>query len=60
MKYRLIQDDNSHWYIIPVCETENFYEWNRKMGEDLPCNWPEWLVHIDGPHRITFDEYKQK
>jgi hypothetical protein len=59
-KNRLIQDNSGHWYVIPAVKKDEFYEWCDKMERDLPCGWPEWLNHIDGPHCITFDEYTER
>lgn len=55
-KYKLIQDDDCHWYIIPYgfdYEFEQAIERYIETGEELP----EWVVEVDGPHTVFFENY---
>ena len=50
---RLIQDDDSHWYLIPWGMEWEFEQWVEREYEDKP----EWIVDIDGPGRLIIKDY---
>lgn len=56
MPYRLIQDDDCHWYIIPAGDEDRFHAWCVAMSECLPTgDWePE---RVNGPHEVLFDSW---
>lgn len=57
----LVQDNSSHWYLIPANKKE---EWSDFVciPEDDERSWdvPEWANRIDGPHRLTFEKPKEE
>ena len=57
--FRLVSDNDSHWFIIPVDKSKAWTAW-REIGERDPEDaegWdvPEWARHVDGPHAFVFD-----
>lgn len=60
-RYCLKQDDDCHWYLIPVLRLQNFEEWlaagpyyEDYEGEEFDS------CRIDGPHRLTFTDPKEE
>lgn len=59
-RHRFVQDESSHWYIIPADKHSEFEEW-LELGEDDPVAWtpPEWAymlnMHISS---VSFGEYR--
>lgn len=60
MKHRLIQDDDSHWYVIPVDRTDTFREWVRacELNKPMECDIDFDMLRVDGPHVVTFDKWE--
>lgn len=58
--YRLIDDDDGHWYVILVSEEKAFQKWldagpywTKYKGKDFnECR-------VDGPHRVVFDSWRE-
>ncbi len=56
---RLIQDEDSHWYVIPVSEVARFYEWDRAVANNTSFGGTGFDSNmVDGPHSVTFPSYK--
>lgn len=55
----LIQDNDSHWYVIPVVRRDDFYQWETAMEscEDWPHDWEP--QRVQGPHTVQFTEWKE-
>lgn len=55
MRYTLVQDDGSHWYIIPADKEEEFHAWlESEDAEDGIA--PDWANHFGGgPGSVTFE-----
>lgn len=57
-RFKLVQDDSDHWYVIPVEREEEWTEFEE--DED---NWdvPEWAKALNGsPSHITFSDWRQE
>jgi hypothetical protein len=54
MEHKLIQDDDGHWYVIPIHLETSFNDWNSYYGK-AAMHFDEYRV--DGPHRIIFKEW---
>lgn len=58
--FRLIQDDDCHWYVIRVDQAAEFHEWEQAM---IDCD--EWHGHdfnenrIDGPRDVVFPSWEE-
>ncbi len=62
MRFRLIQDDSSHWYLIEDGQENDFYDWERWVEAYCPKGYtgPEFDGNrIDGYHRLTFTDPKE-
>lgn len=69
-RYCLIQDDDYHWYIA----TFKYKKAAQKYFEEVNSYWsvenydhhkdepkkPKWLKEIDGPHRLSFENWKEE
>lgn len=55
--YRLVQDDDGHWYIIRADELAIFNHWEEAMNgrRHMPANFEP--KAIDGPHNLRFCDY---
>lgn len=54
-RFRLEQDDDCHWYLVPVEQSDAFEAW--AYDEDYPDPWPEGVVSIGGaPSLVTFSD----
>lgn len=58
MTWRLIQDDDAHWYMIPYEDVDAFHEW-------VMCPWDkEWTgktfddMRVDGPQAVLIKEWE--
>lgn len=58
-EYRMIQDDDGHWYIIPAGEEKTFYKWlDFRLGlRRKPANFEP--IAVDGPHAVKFEKWNQ-
>ena len=61
--FRLIQDQDCHWYLIPSDKVEEFYWWIDAItyGEDtdLLSTLPDFdSMRINGPHQILIKDYE--
>jgi len=59
VRYYLMQDEDSHWYLVPQDRedefntlSENEDEWEAFEDEFGGCR-------IDGPHRLTFTDPRE-
>lgn len=59
MKHRLILDDSSHWFVIPVDMEDEWKEWLAKAeDDDFDPTPPLWAVRVNGsPDRVHFEEF---
>jgi len=69
-RYRLLSDDDDHWFICPVerekegreCieALERFWEEEAHTEEELeePPELPDFLIAIDNPFTLTFTDPK--
>lgn len=59
-EYRLIQDEDSHWYVIPVGEEETFVKWMAAMAgcRHLPAHFDP--IRVDGPHTVAFTGWREE
>lgn len=66
-EFILIQDDDSHWYVIPAdklqeamdyfSETAEFWEPGNSKG--MPPSAPKWLEQVGGsPSLVKFRKYR--
>ncbi len=59
-KFRLIQDDDCHWYVIRADQSDEFYEWEQAQADCV-----EWSGHdfnenrVNGPQSVVFDDWKE-
>ena len=57
MKYMLVTDNNSHWFIIPAQHRVAWDAWTE-LDSDLPTSWdpPTWARPVGGsPSLVTFE-----
>ena len=55
-KYCLVQDDSSHWYVIPVEHAEDFDEWVQNEDD---WDTPEYAEEVGGsPSLVEFSVYE--
>lgn len=58
IQYRLIRDNDCHWYVIDAARTEEFNEWLNDPG------YGDWTGYdfnddiINSPYDITFEHFK--
>lgn len=57
MKYKLTQDNDSHWYKIPVDKQKEFDDW-LNIDSDNEESWtpPDFAAEIDSPESFIFEE----
>lgn len=60
-RYRLIQDEDGHWYVIRVDETEKFEAWvaagpywDGYVGKDFGD------LMVNGPHTVSFPTWSEE
>jgi hypothetical protein len=60
-RYFLGTDNSSHWYLVPVSKSTQFFKW-ADLDEDDPKGWtaPKWAKQINGPGSITFSDPSEK
>ena len=60
--FRLIQDQDCHWYLVPSNQINEFYEWDDWMTTcepHLKKDWPDFdSMRINGPHSVLIKEYE--
>lgn len=59
-KYILDCDDDFHWYCFPEEKQSEFHNWiDIQYSDDYDNSAygtvPEWVIGIDGPRGITFE-----
>lgn len=62
-RFSLIQDDDCRWYLVPAEKREEarkYFDavaafWNDDDAEGDEPAMPKYIQHIDGPHRLTFE-----
>jgi hypothetical protein len=59
MRYRMVQDDDCHWYLIPANRSFEFDTW-RESDDYQAGIEPDWAHRIDGPHRLTFTDPREE
>lgn len=54
-RHFLAQDDDSHWYLVPVSKRAEWDAW-RNIPSDNPESWnvPDFAQAVDGPHTVEF------
>ncbi len=59
---KLIQDESSHWYLIPVELEQEFYHWMDAMDEGgMEWNGYDFdYCRIDGPHRLVITAWEEE
>lgn len=60
LEFFLIQDNDCHWYIVPLARREDWYDWVDSEDADLGIV-PEWVSLVDGsPSRIMFKKWRSE
>jgi len=57
--YFLDKDDDGHWYVVPLCKSEEWDKW-QDIDSDDEAKWkvPEFAIPIGGhPNRIAFKDW---
>jgi hypothetical protein len=55
--YCLVQDNDAHWYVIPVQNREEWYDWLEQDPYEA-SEQPEWAVSVGGsPNLVEFHNY---
>jgi len=58
--HMFIQDDEGHWYIIPVSQKEQFRKWLEFYGESADYDGPEFhQCRCRHPSSYMFTELKE-
>lgn len=54
-----VQDNDCHWYIIPLSKKPEWDRWRNIPGDDEK-SWdlPTFAKEVDGPHRVAFRNYE--
>lgn len=57
-RYRLAQDNDSHWYVIPVSRQQEWDNWTELDPEDARAwNVPAFAQRVGGSYSlVTFSE----
>lgn len=50
----LDQDNDCHWYIVPVQYRDEWADWLNGAAEDHP---PVYATPVDGPHKVVFERW---
>lgn len=59
--FRLIQDDDGHWYVIRLSEVESFYQWIAAAPYWEGYEGPRFDDRmVSGPHCVAFPEYTEQ
>lgn len=57
--YALVQDDDSHWYVIPTAKGDDWGVF-LDLPKDDERSWspPKWAVPVNGaPNRVHFEKW---
>jgi hypothetical protein len=56
--HRLVQDNDSHWYVIPDDKLPEWEEWRDIPGSD-ERSWelPDYATEVSGYQSVTFKEF---
>lgn len=57
---RLIQDNDGHWYVIPVSREEDFANWVLAQERCKPWTRKWEPERVDGPHAVTFQAWEER
>lgn len=60
MEYFLTQDNDGHWFVVPVEKQKDFDKWTE-MDPDDPDSWdaPEYAKQVGGwPGLVKFKEFR--
>lgn len=61
VRYRMIQDEECHWYVIRVGQVEEFNQWQDAMADCEKWDGFDFNdVRVNGPHTVTFREWKEE
>lgn len=53
LRYRLVSDDDGHWYIVPADRQEEFDE--LIMSDEFNRAMPAWVQEVNGhPNNVSF------
>ena len=59
IKYCLIQDNDCHWYVVPVDKKEEAYAYFEKCENYEPAEFPDFLVEVGGsPSMVRFPSFE--
>ena len=61
-RFCLVQDEDSHWYIVPVDELDVWENWSSNFDSNDEDTWdvPACAVYIDNPFTLTFSDPRQE
>lgn len=57
MEYKLVSDDDGHYYVIPADKDDLFDQiifYNTTDGV-----LPEWIIRVNGPHTVVFENWRE-
>jgi hypothetical protein len=57
--WRLIQDNDCHWYVIQVRDVDSFYEWVAAQEQCEECEWCFEDNRVNGPHCVMFESWAE-
>lgn len=62
--FRLIEDNDGHWYVIRVSVTDRFNDWISAIENDGPASYADWdyfeSCRVDGPHAVHFGKWSER
>lgn len=59
-RFRLIRDNDCHWYVIPIRSVEEFLEWCKAMEECRPWSGRDFdECRVDDYSSVTFSDWKE-
>lgn len=59
--YQLVQDNDSHWYVIPCELLGPFNEWLEACVDGEATDVFEfWRKRVDGPHTVRFTQWEEQ
>jgi hypothetical protein len=53
-RFRLVRDDDCHWFVIPADRVDDWDNWVTSEDWDPPT----YATPIDGPHLLTFERFE--
>ena len=58
-KFRLIEDNDGHWFVIPAAKEDQFYKWVKAQEEGKSYRGDaSQFIEVNGPHNVLFTDWE--